>query len=529
MGIRIVAASVAGLMTATLLAAAPLVAAADAPSGGTARAFQAQAVDWGRCADTDLRKANAQCGMLEVPLDHAVPDGPTIRIAIARVLHTRSPYRGVVLTNPGGPGGSGRYLATYGGSVPGKVAETYDWYGIDPRGVGASKPALACDGGYLGWDRPDYVPSTSRLMRLWRHKTESYAQDCAESPARRLLAHLRTTDTAADFDTLRDAVGADRITLYGFSYGTYLAQVYATLYPDRVKALIMDGVIDPHRVFYRSNIDQDRAFQASFERFLAWIGAHPRVYHLGRGERAVTRTYEKLRAQLARHPAGGGRIGPDELDDALLPGAYYNASYADVAAAFSALATRGDASGIKGLYGGPGGTGADNGYAIYLGTECTDATWPQDWSTWKDDMWRVHEKAPFLTWSNAWFNAPCRTWPVAGRVRVDVTGAGLTAPVLLLSETHDPATPYAGALAVRRLFPSAALVAGVGGYSHAVSLSGIACTDSTIADLLRDGSLPPRRAGDRADKECRPVPPPAAVSPRKVPTRPVLPYRGWGF
>ena len=532
MGIRIVAASAAGLMAMGLVAAVPLTTPAQATQGETARAFQAKAVDWGPCKDQALKQAGARCGMLEVPLDHADPGGPTIQLAVSRVLHTRTPYRGVVFTNPGGPGGSGTYLARIGQSVPGHVAETYDWYGIDPRGVGESKPALACDGGYLGWDRPDYVPSTSARTRYWRHKTEKYAQDCADAPAKRLLGHLRTTDNAADFDTLREAVGADQITYYGFSYGTYLGQVYATLYPDRVQALILDGVVDPGRVFYRSNLDQDRAFQKSFEKFLAWIGKYPRVYHLGRGEKAVMRTYERLRAQLARKPAAGGRIGPDELDDALLPGAYYNSYYAYVADAFSALATKGDASGIKNLYGGPGGKGADNGYAIYLGTECTDAPWPADWSTWQDDMWRVHKQAPFLTWPNAWFNAPCRTWPVAGQAPVDVSGAGLDAPVLLLSETHDPATPYSGALAARRLFPSAALVAGVGGYSHAVSLSGIACTDDTIANLLRDGSLPPRRSGNRADKECRPVPPPnptggVAGSARVLPGRPLPPMMRW--
>jgi pimeloyl-ACP methyl ester carboxylesterase len=522
---RTFAASVAGLMATAVVAAVPLTTAAEASRGETARAFQAKAIAWGRCADPDLRKAEARCGMLEVPLDHADPDGPTVQLAVSRVLHTGTPYRGVVFTNPGGPGGSGLYLSTYAKYVPGKVAETYDWYGIDPRGVGASRPALACDGKYLGWDRPDYVPSTSARMTFWRHRTEQYAEDCAGAPAKRLLGYLRTTDTAADYDSLRDAVGADQITLYGFSYGTYLGQVYATLYPDRVQALILDGVIDPGRVFYQSNLDQDRAFQKSFEKFFAWIGKYPRVYHLGRGKKAVTQSYEKLRKQLARKPADG-RIGPDELDDALLSGAYYNSYYAYVAAAFSALATKGDASGVKALYGGPGGKGADNGYAMYLGTECTDAPWPQDWSTWRDDMWRVHEQAPFLTWSNAWYNAPCRTWPVAGQPRIAVSGSGLDAPVLLLSETHDPATPYSGALAVRQLFPSSALVAGVGGYSHAVSLSGVACTDDAIADLLRDGSLPARKSGNRADKECRPVPPPDPIgSARKLPTRPLPLFR----
>ena len=524
MRIRAIAAVAAGLMTTGLVAAVPLVTPADASGGGLAQAVQTTTIDWGPCHDRSLKKVKAQCGMLEVPLDHADPTGPTIQLAVSRVRHTRTPYRGVVFTNPGGPGGTGTWVAGYGQYVPGKVAQTYDWYGLDPRGVGESKPALTCDKGYLGWDRPEYVPTKAKDRSYWRSKTEQYAEDCAAAPARALLPHLRTTDNAADFDALREAVGADKVTFYGFSYGTYIAQVYATLYPDRVQALIMDGVIDPGRVFYRSNLDQDRAFQRSFEKFLAWIGRYPRVYHLGHGEKAVMKSYLKLRAKLARTPAAHGKIGPDELDDALLPGAYYNAAYAFVADAFAELANHGRASGIKNLYGGPG---DDNGYAVYLGTQCSDAPWPQDWATWQDDMWRVHEKAPFLTWSNAWFNAPCRTWPVAGTDPVDVTGVGLDAPVLLLSETHDPATPYSGALAVRTLFPSSALVAGVGGYSHAVSLSGIACTDDAIAALLKDGTLPTRKAGNRADKECRPVPPPEPTTSRRVggAQRPMLPVR----
>jgi hypothetical protein len=143
-------------------------------------------------------------------------------------------------------------------------------------------------------------------------------------------------------------------------------------------------------------------------------------------------------------------------------------------------------------------------------------------------MWRVHEKAPFYTWGNAWFNAPCRTWPAASGPRFDVSSAGLDAPVLLLNETHDPATPYDGALRVRRMFPTAALVAGVGGYSHAVSLSGIACTDNTIADVLRDGSLPKRKAGNRADKRCPGLAPPAVgTAGRTLPRHPLQVPARW--
>ena len=509
---RTVAASAVGLMATALLTSVPLTTRAEA-TGGASRAATVSAptrsIGWHRCTNPELRKAKAQCGMLTVPLDHARPQGPTIRLAVSRVRHTRKPFRGAVFTNPGGPGASGTFLASYGQYVPGKVAETYDWYGLDPRGVGASRPALTCDGSYFGWDRPNYVPRRPKVMSYWLRTTRSYAADCGDAAARRLLPHVRTTDNAADFDALRRAIGARKITFYGFSYGTYLAQVYAGLYPARVKALIMDGVVDPHRVFYGSNLDQDRAFQASIEEFFGWVGKHPRAYHLGTGKRAVARAYDHLRLRLLRHPAGG-KVGPDELADALLLAAYYNGYYPVVAQAWSALAHHGRPGGIMGLYRAlsPAGKGADNGYAMYLATQCTDAPWPRRWSTWKQDMWRVHRQAPFYTWANAWYNAPCRTWPARAHARFDVSGAGLHAPVLLLSETHDPATPYSGALRVRRLFPSSALVAGVGGYSHAVSLSGVACTDNTIANLLRNGSLPERKPGNHADKRCPPLAPP---------------------
>lgn len=524
---KTVAAAVAGTLAAALATIVPATAPAAVGETAAPAAFQVQPVAWGRCADKSLRSAGAECGTLTVPLDHADPAGPTIGLAVARVLHTKQPYRGAVFTNPGGPGSDGTWVASYGQYVPRQVGLTYDWYGIDPRGTGASDPILTCDSSYFGWDRPDYVPTTAKVMKQWRKRTERYAQDCGNAKARRLLGHVRTTDTAADFDLLRQAIGLEKVTIFGFSYGTYLAQVYATLFPGHVQALVMDGVVDPRRVFYRSNLDQDPAFQKSFDAFLTWIAKYPRTYHLGTSRKAVEKRYRQLRQQLARKPAGG-KVGPDELDDALLNAGYFNGYYPYVADAFAALANKGRAAGIKALYrsSNPTGKAADNGYAMYLATECTDAVWPTKWQTWRKDSERLHRKAPFLTWANNWFNAPCRTWPVKGTQRVQVTGAGLDGvPILLLSETHDAATPYAGALAVRRIFPGAALVAGVGGYSHAVSLSGVACTDNAIADVLANGSLPRRKAGNGADRECRPL---AAPKPPKKGARVALPpHRTW--
>lgn len=525
MRIRTAALWVIGVLVASVLAvgvggATSSTAATPAVEPAVAAPDVAPAIRWRQC--TPSLGAGVKCGRLVVPLDHDVPSGPTISLAVSRKLHTKGPGRGAIFTNPGGPGGSGTYLAGYGQDVPDEVGLTYDWYGMDPRGVGDSRPAISCDGRYFGLDRPDYVPSTAKRMRYWRHKTTGYAKDCGSSAAKRLLPHMRTKDNIADYEALRKAIGAKEITFYGFSYGTYIAEVYATLHPGKIKAMVLDGVIDPQRVFYKSNLDQDRAFQKTEEKFFAWVAKYHGTYHLGTTAKAVYRTYRQLRAKVAKHPVKG--IGPSELDDAVLPAGYYNLTWLDVGRAFAALSNRGKAGGIKALYrgGSPIGKGADNGYAVYLATECTDAPWPDDFARYRRDNWRIHKRAPFYTWGNGWFNAPCRVWPAASGPRIHVTGKGLRAPVLLVSETLDAATPYAGALKTRKIFGTSRLVAGVGGTSHAVSLFGVACTDNTIANLLRSGHLPKRQSGDRADKRCKPLAPPNpnAVEGRTLPRRP---------
>jgi pimeloyl-ACP methyl ester carboxylesterase len=492
--------------SAVLVCGTPPATSAVAGDASEARSGAAPIV-WGPCREQILTRFGGECALVTVPLDHADPAGPTIQLAVSRVLHTKTPYRGVVFTNPGGPGGSGTYLAVAGQFVPHGVGLTYDWYGVDPRGVGASVPALTCDDHYFEWNRPSYEPSSPKLMRYWRRTTEEYAADCGAAPAAQLLGHVRSTDTVADFETLREAIGAEQITFYGVSYGTYLAQVYATLHPDRIKAMVLDSVLDPDRVFYQVSQDQNRGVERTLGRFFAWIGDHADVFHLGHSKAAVNRAYQRLHGELARHPAEG-RVGPNELEGALEPAAYVNDAWVDVAGALSDLVNHGRAAGIRQIYRGgyPVGKGADNYHAMGLAIACTDALWPQKWSTWRQDSRRMAKKAPFYTWQNTWYAAPCRTWPAAARARVEVTGEGYTAPVLMLNETLDGATPFKGALAARALFPSAALVAGVGGTSHAAGLSGIPCTDSAIADLLEDGSLPHRKRGNRADKECPPVP-----------------------
>lgn len=501
----------AGLLTAlapsTATGAGSAAAEPDRPAVAVRPAFKARPIDWGRCREGYLRDAGARCGMLTVPLDHAAPDGPTIRLAVSRVRHRGSTDNGVMLTNPGGPGGSGLYLATYGALVPDRVGRSYDWVGMDPRGVGASRPALSCDKRIVTLGtRPDYDPRRQAILDEWIGISEGYAADCGTSAAARLLPHLRTTDTVADFEVLRKALGAEQVSFYGQSYGTYIAQVYATLHPERIDKLVLDGVVDPRGIWYADQLGQQVGFEKSLRKFRQWVARRHATYGLGRTAAAVERTYYRLLRRLARRPVDG--VASPDLADLTLGAGYTVGLWPDTAEMLSELATRGTARIARRTYRSwyPTVEGGDNGYATYLATICTDAQWPTDLDALFADAARLDRRYPFFTWPNTWFNQPCRTWPAPAGTPVEIATSDRDA--LLVGETLDGATPIAGARELRRRFTGAVLVEGVGGTTHAGSLSGVACVDDRIAAYLADGSLPRRRDGSGADVRCRPVPVP---------------------
>jgi pimeloyl-ACP methyl ester carboxylesterase len=216
----------------------------------------AGAITWGPCSDPNLQAFNAQCGFLSVPLDYSNPSGPQIQLAVSRILHTSgsTDYQGVIVANPGGPGQSGLDLnASLVSALQGEgytaAADDYDWIGFDPRGVGSSQPAISCNPNYFSPDRPSYVPTSPALTRYWLGQSEAYAQACDDVSVQQsaLLRHMTTRDTAMDLDRIRQALGQTRIAYYGFSYGTYIGQVYATMFPTHVGRLILDSSVNPTR------------------------------------------------------------------------------------------------------------------------------------------------------------------------------------------------------------------------------------------------------------------------------------------
>ncbi|WP_109028475.1 alpha/beta hydrolase [Streptomyces rubrogriseus] len=504
----------AAVIAAGTVTAVPADASAPRPTH-PAPAAPAAGPHWEKCATEDY--PTLQCASLEVPLDHARPRGRRITLALSRVPHTAGTYQGPLLVNPGGPGGSGLTLAGFvASSLPAKVAAQYDVIGFDPRGVGRSTPALDCLPGHFDPVRPDSLPDTPDVEQANLARAKSFADACGEKYAD-VLPYIDTVDAARDVDAIRAALGAEKLNYFGYSYGTYLGAVYAKLYPQRVRRLVLDSVVGPDDVWYDANLNQDLAFNDRHRAFLAWVAEHDAAYGLGSDPERVEAAWYAMRTALAKRPAGG-KVGASELEDTYMPGGYYNGYWPYLAEAFAAYAKDGDTGPLVEAYENFGTLDAsgDNGYSVYTAVQCRDAAWPRDWDEWRDDSWDLYEKAPFMVWNNAWYNAPCAFWPTGSGQPVDVANGELP-PVLLFQATGDAATPYEGGVAAHRLLRDSALVVEEGGGNHGITLSGNDCLDEHLAAYLTDGTVP-RGDGGEADAVCQALPDPKPLESKAAST-----------
>jgi pimeloyl-ACP methyl ester carboxylesterase len=450
---------------------------------------------WSACGGS---LPGAQCSSLRVPLNYADPGGRKITIALSMIPATApvSQQQGVLLVNPGGPGASGRSLAAaVATGLSPQVAATYDIVGFDPRGVGASVPSLSCDPGFFSGVQPNDIPASAAAEQVLINRAKTYAADC-EQRYGWLLPYLTTVNTARDLDQIRQAFGVQKINYYAFSYGTYLGQVYGTLFPDRVRRMVLDSTVDPTGAWYQDNIEQDYAFQARMNAFYAWTAKYDSTYHLGTTQSQVEAAYYRVRDRLAETPIDGQSgplIGPDELDNTFVIGGYLTSVWPAFAQALSEYVNNGSSADLIDQYQ-EWGTTPENEFAVYNAVECADVNWPRNWAKWQADTERVYSTAPFEAWDNAWFNAACAFWPVKGPAApFKVDGAGLP-PILMLQGTLDPATPYAGAQNAHRLLPSARMVVVEGGGSHGQSLETPpnACVQNYLNAYLANGAVPDR-------------------------------------
>jgi pimeloyl-ACP methyl ester carboxylesterase len=392
--------------------------------------------------------------------------------------------------------------------MPRRSGAGYDWIGFAPRGVKPGKPALSCKWNFRAPNVP-FVPANAAQIRAWLRISRLEARGCARNGA--LLDNMRTTDHARDMDEIRKALGVEQINFYGQSYGSYFGQVYATLFPSRVRRMVLDSNVDPTETWYAADREVTLAAEQVLQAFFDWIARHHGTYRLGRSGRALKQLYLTERRMLRRNPAAGG-FGPNEWDVAFSAAGFTQSAWPLLAEAF-AVWVRDDNSRplIRALrllaipF-------SANESAAYLSTVCTDSPWPTSAQRLISDARRLHKRAPIAAWPITWGTAACVYWPAEAGPLFEVPGNGVQ--MLLLGQTQEAATPFDDSVTVRSLFPESRLVAISGGTTHgSVPFASGPCANARIAAYLKRGVLPPRRAGARADVVCAAPPPPKPVRP----------------
>jgi pimeloyl-ACP methyl ester carboxylesterase len=465
-----------------------------------------------------------QCARLKVPLDYSAPYGRQIEISISRIkAENPSLRRGVLFTNPGGPGGAGLYLPQVLHVVmPQSVRDRYDLIGIDPRGVGTSTP-VSCGLTAQQATRalvPLMEPGGFDATVSWVHQV---ADGCTRVSGD-LLPFMTTANTARDLDQIRGALGEQKISYFAWSYGTYLGAVYSSLYPDRTDVVVLDSAINPNWVWreqFRSwglagdPQNANPRIQPRFDDYAVYAAARDASLHYGATKAAVRSTYFALLAQVTAHPVvvGGSLIDGPMFREFTFSYIYSDGGLPGLADFWALVRDGGDGTTVPAASVAPK-TGAasrfpdvpvDNSAASALAITCGDVKWSRSVETYRSELAADQASMPMFgeLGSNIW---PCAFWPAMRYeplVRYSPVGPR---NVLVVQNLRDPATPYAGAVATRQQLGRRSSLTTVDQGGHGVFLlSTNTCGNQTVTDYLVTGTLP-------ADKSCAADPAPAGAA-----------------
>ncbi|MBU6533934.1 alpha/beta fold hydrolase [Streptomyces mayonensis] len=463
--------------------------------------YHRQHLDWRSCllgpedeTGKELQQAGAQCADVTVPLNYDEPDGRTITVAISRIRATDTAHRvGALLLNGGGPGGQSLGDPPWVRAAMRQVGERYDVVGVDPRFVGRSTP-LDCH-----WPTGSFIHGAGK-DRAGFDRSVAVAEDLADrcrTSQGEVLPYVTTRNTARDMDVVRAALGERRISYLGYSYGTYLGQVYATMFPGRTDRVVLDGVLAPDRYSPRLLRGTEPANRHALKGWAAWAAARDAAYGLGRTPGRVLATVERVQAAAGHTPLP---IGGHRVDDQLVPVLVLNglsqdndAAYADLARAVRDMRRAADGRTVT-----PSPwlgetldfllSGSDSAYgSVQTAVLCGDVAAPRSPEVYWRDVQRSRASDPFFgpVANNI---TPCAFWdPPRERpttVRDDF-------PALLVNATGDPRTTYRSAQSLRRMWPSSRLVTLRGADQHAVyGVFGNSCADATVNTYLATGRLP---------------------------------------
>jgi pimeloyl-ACP methyl ester carboxylesterase len=490
----------------TIWAAAAVVLALTACSGtpapattaepGTLDAYYAQHLEWQPC------DSGFDCAQLVVPFDYARPDGPRFILPVVKLPAADPAHRvGVLVINPGGPGGSGvQYALGARLEFPAAVLARFDIVGFDPRGAGASQPALDCENGpqldtfFATDDEPSDPAQLARVIAA----SKQFAARCERNSAA-LLPYVGTPNAARDMDVLRAALGESRLTYLGKSYGTYLGAWYAQLFPHRVRALVLDGSVDPATSSLDATIAQAQGFQGAFGSFAAWCLAAPGCPLGGSVAVSVAGAEAKVEALITRANSAplASRLDDGQVADGAMllygvAGALYSRSSWPILKAALASAFTGDGTGLVDLANQLYGRNRNGTYSTLANAvtaiDCLDRPWPRSLAPWQSAALAAGKAAPMFGAAIVWGSLTCAYWPVPSYPQPQVKAAGAP-PILVVGTLRDPATPYRWAQAMAGDLASGVLL-GWNGDGHTAYGEGSACIDTIVNDYLIDLAVP---------------------------------------
>ncbi|MBB4686819.1 alpha/beta hydrolase [Amycolatopsis jiangsuensis] len=448
-----------------------------------ASAEASETLEWGACPK-GVEGPRLECSTLKVPLDYRDPDGKQIEIAVSR-LASENPARrrGVLLTNPGGPGGEGLgYPALLAGSgLPQEVLDSYDLIGFDPRGVAHSTP-VTCELTPEQQARGAFSSYAETAADVTREAdyARTIARQCATSPTAQMLPHTTTANTARDMERIRVALGEPKISYLGASYGTYLGAAYASMFPDRGDRIVLDSNLGPGGYDYTAMRGFARGMEDRFPDFADYAAAHPE-YGLGTTPERVTAKFFDLAKRLDATPVHG-------VNGLAFRGVTFEYLYAD--ASFPTLAKTWQLLDTNQPLPEQPSTDHDNTMSARLYVVCGDSRWPDSVGDYQHATAVDRVKYPMLGGSTANIG-PCAFWPKQRPEPPVHIGNRGPSNVLMVQNERDPGTPLTGARALRQAFGQRARLVTADQGGHGVYPWGKnTCVNDAATEFLTAGQRP---------------------------------------
>lgn len=468
---------------------APRATGSPAAPGTTAPA--PAALRWTACGN------GFQCATLPVPLVAGDPGKGTVELALTRRRAT-SPSRriGSLLINPGGPGASAvGYLQAAYTAIPADVRARFDLVAFDPRGVGRSRP-VRC-GTTAELDRYfalDPTPDNDTELKALQQGNSDLVAGCLRRSSPQ-LPFVATVDTARDMDAVRAAVGDDKLSYLGYSYGTTLGAAYLDAYPTKVRAMVLDGGIDPTLSWDQFLAGQSTGFDRAFEAFLKDCQATNCAYRKA-VEGDLLQAFDRLQAQVEQTPLPTGQardLGPGEFSLGVGAGLYSKSSGWPAIAAGLAAAENGDGAPLLALndqYLDRTPSGYENVTEANLAVNCIDRPWPRETQPYLDLRDKVSKGAPRFGPAIALSGLACADWPVAAVSRPHEVQAPGAPPVVVIGTTGDPATPYAWSVALADQLSSGVLLTHRGDGHTVYRVGAPGCILSPVSGYLLTTKAP---------------------------------------